>query len=92
MSIPMLCFPAVQIITVKEMFEGATIRVPAMLDTAAPAAIGRKKAALSAFGNPRDLNQREMMLPIEGGRLEGDDQASADAPVMPSFRARRADG
>lgn len=83
--------PAVQIITVKEMFEGATIRVPAMLDTVAAASIGRQKAASSAFKNPRDLAQREMMLPIRGG-LEGHNasRAATPVPVMPSFRERRA--
>lgn len=84
--------PAVQIITVKEMFEGATIKVPAMLDTVAAAAIGRKKDALSAFKKPRDLSQREMMLPIAGGRGEEVVEADTHGPVMPSFRERRATG
>ena len=82
--------PAVQIITIKEMFEGRTINVPAMLDTVAAAAVGRKKAAATAFRSPRDVTQREMMLPIKGGLVQ--DLASEDAPVMPSFRERRAAG
>ena len=85
--------PAVQIITVKEMFEGKRIDVPMMLDVVAAAAIGRKKGANAAFKSPRDLSQPAMMLPIKGGR---EDQSIGnqvqDVPVMPSFRARRAAG
>ena len=82
--------PAIQIITIAEMFAGQTINVPAMLDTVTAAAIGRKKAATSAFKKPADISQREMMLPISGGRVEGDvDELSRATPVMPSFRERR---
>lgn len=85
--------PAVQIITVQEMFDGATINVPAMLDTVAAAAIGRKKSVQSAFKNPRDLAQREMMFSIKGGLADQiTATGEAQVPVMPSFRARRAAG
>lgn len=85
--------PAVQIITVAEMFAGATINVPAMLDTVTAAAIGRKKSKLDAYRKPRDLTQREMMLPIKGGKSVVDlIDSSIDVPVMPSFRERRVAG
>lgn len=85
--------PAVQIITVAEMFAGATINVPAMLDTVTAAAIGRKKSKLDAYRKPRDLTQREMMLPIKGGKSVVDlIDSSIDVPVMPSFRERRVTG
>lgn len=85
--------PAVQIITVAEMFAGATINVPAMLDTVTAAAIGRKKSQLDAYRKPRDLTQREMMLPIKGGKSVVDlIDSSIDVPVMPSFRERRVAG
>ena len=85
--------PAVQIITVAEMFAGATINVPAMLDTVTAAAIGRKKSKFDAYRKPRDLTQREMMLPIKGGKSVVDlIDSSIDVPVMPSFRERRVAG
>jgi site-specific DNA-methyltransferase (adenine-specific) len=86
--------PAVQIITVAELFAGATIRVPMMLDTVAAAAIGRKGNARAAFKSPRDLTQREFLLPITGGK-EGVLNLGVivtDAPTMPSIRRRRAAG
>jgi len=84
---------AVQIITVREMFTGSTINVPDLLDTVTAAAICQKKSMTEAFRKPRDLTQREMMLPIEGGKSEGSiEDVAADVPVMPSFRARRAVG
>lgn len=81
--------PAVQIITAEEMFAGKTIDVPAMLDTVTAAAIGRKKTASAAFRNPRDVTQREMMLPIRGGKPIAPSPEVGQASVMPSFRARR---
>ncbi|MGR3273388.1 site-specific DNA-methyltransferase [Thalassococcus profundi] len=85
--------PAVQIITIAEMFAGAVINVPAMLDTVTAAAIGRKKSARAAFKNPRDLAQREMLLAIAGGKAqELTAELPEDVPVMPSFRERRAAG
>ncbi|EPX78385.1 DNA methyltransferase [Salipiger mucosus] len=85
--------PAVQIITVKEMFEGVKINVPAMLDTVTAAAIGRKKATNAAFKKPQDLTQPAFMLPIQGGRSTREIEQVSDAvPVMPSFRQRRAVG
>lgn len=79
----------VQIITVAELFAGVTIRVPMMLDTVAAAAIGRKGNARAAFKAPRDLSQREFLLPISGGK---EDAVHEVAPVMPKLRARRASG
>lgn len=86
--------PAVQIITVAELFAGATIRVPMMLDTVAAAAIGRKGNARAAFKVPRDLTQREFLLPITGGKEGSLDLGtnSADTPAMPSIRQHRAVG
>ncbi|MEM1149285.1 MAG: site-specific DNA-methyltransferase [Pseudomonadota bacterium] len=82
---------AIQIITVEEMFAGKTIDVPAMLDTVAAAAMGRKKPTRTAFKSPRELAQREMMLPITGGRLgEAELPKLEEAPIMPSFRSQRA--
>jgi len=79
--------PTVQIITVTEMFVGAAIRVPLMLDTVAAAALGRKGNMRAAFKPPRDLSQRELLLPITGGKAEA---ADALAPVMPATRGNRA--
>ncbi|SOC20633.1 site-specific DNA-methyltransferase [Rhodobacter maris] len=81
--------PTVQIITVAEMFAGSTIRVPMMLDTVAAAAHGRKGNARSAFKAPRDISQREFLLPIAGGKGEPSDES---VPVMPSFRRYRRAG
>lgn len=85
--------PSLQIITVKEMFAGSTIDVPAMLDTVAAAAIGRKQSFKDAYKKPRDLAQREMMFPIKGGLEDAPVEIAADATsVMPPFRSRRAAG
>lgn len=86
--------PAVQIITVEELFAGATIRVPMMLDTVAAAAIGRKGNVRAAFKSPRDLTQREFLLPIAGGKGESLalGMTNSDTPAMPSMCRRRAVG
>lgn len=83
--------PAVQIITIAEMFDGRTIDVPLMLDTVTAAALGRKAKTIDAFRKPIDMSQREMMLPISGGKAAAAlADVREDAPVMPSFRERRA--
>ncbi|MEI4490669.1 site-specific DNA-methyltransferase [Mameliella alba] len=85
--------PSLQIITVEEMFAGSTIDVPAMLDTVAAAAIGRKQSFKDAYKKPRDLAQREMMFPIKGGLEDAPAEIAADATsVMPPFISRRAAG
>ncbi|WP_420324641.1 DNA methyltransferase [Mameliella sp.] len=85
--------PGLQIITVEEMFAGSTIDVPAMLDTVAAAAIGRKQSFKDAYKKPRDLAQREMMFPIKGGLEDTPAEIAAEATnVMPAFRTRRAAG
>ncbi|WP_299680556.1 site-specific DNA-methyltransferase [uncultured Roseobacter sp.] len=82
--------PAIQIISVSDMFSGATINVPAMLDTVAAASIGRKKSPSSAFKKPRDLAQREIMLPITGGKSDSTKEIEAKKqPIMPAFRSQR---
>lgn len=83
--------PAVQIITVAEMFAGITINVPAMLDAVAAAALGRKQGARDAFRHPRDNAQREMLLPVRGG-LEDHQASVVEEPssIMPAFRSSRA--
>ncbi len=62
--------PAIQILTVDDIFEGRTINVPALFDTITAAAAGRTRSNRSIqFRNPEDiLRQRSMLFSFEGGR------------------------
>ncbi|QFQ88277.1 site-specific DNA-methyltransferase [Paracoccus kondratievae] len=59
--------PAVQILSVADLFGGRTIQVPLMLNTVTAAAIGRKKDRSAAYTDPREIfRQREILFTFSG--------------------------
>ena len=62
--------PAVQILSVKDVFEGETIRVPAIYDSVSAAAAGRSRGKSTVgFVDPRELaRQRQFFFEIAGGQ------------------------
>ncbi|ARE40875.1 Type III restriction-modification system methylation subunit [Rhodovulum sp. P5] len=82
-------FPAVQILTVREIFEGAAIRVPALFDSVAAAAAGRQRGrSASGFVDPRELaRQRAMLFTFDGtGPSVAAARPEADRPMPAQLR------
>jgi site-specific DNA-methyltransferase (adenine-specific) len=80
--------PAVQILSVEELFSGQTISVPAMYDSVTAAAAGRQRGKqLNAFIDPREIaRQRRFFFQISGGKDEAKQQPlplNARTTVMP---------
>ncbi|WP_424833003.1 DNA methyltransferase [Ruegeria sp.] len=72
--------PAIQILTVDDIFEGKTIKVPALYDTISAAAAGRSGSRRNIqFKDPQEiLRQRSMFFSFKGGA-----DRHKDEPVMP---------
>lgn len=63
--------PAVQILSVTDIFNGQTIDVPALFDTVSAAAAGRTRGAAHQFRDPREIQrQRAMFFSFKGGKNE----------------------
>lgn len=77
--------PALQILSVQDIFNGETIRVPAMYDSITAAAAGRSgRGARGAFIDPRELvKQRQFYFEISGGRSVAPKQMELAAHLMP---------
>ncbi|MDF3906143.1 DNA methyltransferase [Paracoccus sp. AS002] len=73
--------PAVQILSIKDVLAGATVRVPAMYDSLSAAAGGRRKARTSAgYADPAEISrQRQMLFSIPGGVGPSDTNAEVNA-------------
>lgn len=76
---------AVQILSIKDVLAGATIRVPALYDSLSTAAGGRRKARSGAgYADPAEISQqRQMLLSILGGVSS----VHAGAKVMPARKS-----
>ncbi len=61
--------PAIQVLTVEDLFAGNTIKVPAIYDTISAAAAGRARGkSAGQFIDPAEvLRQRHMLFSFEGG-------------------------
>lgn len=61
--------PAVQLLSIRDVLEGRTVRVPVMYDSLSAAAAGRRRAKPGAgYVDPVQLaRQRQMLLSIPGG-------------------------
>lgn len=77
--------PAIQILTVDDIFEGKTIKVPALYDTISAAAAGRSGSRRSIqFKDPQEiLRQRSMFFSFKGGASGGKEES-----VMPKQVSR----
>ncbi|PTR11167.1 site-specific DNA-methyltransferase [Cereibacter azotoformans] len=76
--------PAVQILSVADIFAGKTIQVPLMFDSVSAAAAGRRKGkATSGYLDPREIfRQRQMLFSFHGaGRSVQPDQAVMPEPL-----------
>ncbi len=61
-------YPAIQILSLEEIFAGASIRVPFMFDSVSAAEAGRKKARTPKYIDPRELAlQRQIFFSMSGG-------------------------
>lgn len=85
--------PALQILSVSDIFDGATIRVPAMYDSVTAAAAGRARGKTKAsFIDPRELTrQRQFFFEIAGGlsdSSQGRSPANRSEHVMPERVSR----
>lgn len=77
--------PAVQILSVADIFAGRTIQVPLMLNTVTAAALGRQKGRSQAYVDPREIfRQREMLFSFTGKPAS----AVSDAILPERQRAR----
>lgn len=67
--------PTIQILTVDDIFEGKTIKVPALYDTISAAAAGRSGSRRSIqFKDPQEiLKQRSMFFSFKGGLSHRED-------------------
>lgn len=72
-------YPAIQILSLDEIFDGASIRVPFMLDSITAAQAGRRKGKTPRYIDPRELaRQRQFFFSMSGG------SAKNTAAVMPA--------
>lgn len=77
--------PAVQILSVSDIFNGATIRVPAMYDSVTAGVAGRtNRKAKTAFVDPRELaRQRQFFFEIAGGQsVDRPSVSEVEAPLQ----------
>lgn len=74
--------PAVQILSINDVLEGKTVRVPAMYDSLSAAAGGRRRGkATAGYSDPTEIaRQRQMLLSIPGSRQPVSEQSGE---VMP---------
>lgn len=74
--------PAVQILSIREVLEGRTVRVPVMHDSLSASVTGRRKGRAGAgYVDPEQLaRQRAMLLSILGGKATA---GAAAEEVMP---------
>ncbi|WP_158972404.1 site-specific DNA-methyltransferase [Chachezhania sediminis] len=80
-------YPAVQILSIEEIFGGSSIRVPFLFDVVTAAAAGRRRPGQkSAFLDPRELaRQRQFLFSFGGGKGEAEQiPLFQEQPVMPA--------
>lgn len=76
-------YPAIQILSVEDIFEGASIRVPFMFDSVSASEAARRKGKAAKYIDPRELaRQRQFFFSMSGGAVR---KSSA---VMPEPIAR----
>ncbi|MBO6639235.1 MAG: site-specific DNA-methyltransferase [Roseitalea sp.] len=77
-------YPRIQVLSIEQIFGGASIRVPFMFDSVTAAAAGRKRGKASGFIDPRELaKQRQMLFSIQGGQTEETAAHRAQPNIMP---------